>query len=336
MTENQAEQEEQQSGPSVGQQLKAAREAQGLSQQALADKLFLKLSVIEQLEADDTSQGTSPTFIKGYVRLYAKNVGLDPEPLLAELSQDANVQKTPHKLQSFSKRVSKEANDSRWMMLTYFILIVVIALFILWWYQQAETTAMELNDDPSARFVSQAGVDSSEQSDVEKSAEQLLQSQTEPESTLTESSFDDSTPAESSLDDVAPVTAGEGVFDGAEPDTAADSLGNNPVATAENVVASNTSPDTQSALEETSAEGEQVELVFTFNDDCWVNITDATGEAIAYGTKVRGRVMPISGVPPFEVTLGAPQNVAISYAGEPVDMSDIPAGRSARFSLPRQ
>jgi cytoskeleton protein RodZ len=77
-----------------------------------------------------------------------------------------------------------------------------------------------------------------------------------------------------------------------------------------------------------------VELIFEFSGDCWMNLTDATGEDIAYGVKVKGRVMPVTGIPPFVVTLGAPEVVKIRYAGERIDMSFLPFGRIAKFDLP--
>ncbi|HBF71775.1 MAG TPA: DUF4115 domain-containing protein, partial [Alteromonas australica] len=77
-----------------------------------------------------------------------------------------------------------------------------------------------------------------------------------------------------------------------------------------------------------------IQMAFTFEDDCWVNIKDATGEAIAYGVKQKGRVMEIQGVPPVEVTLGAPDNVRISINNEPVDISSYQNGTTARFTLP--
>lgn len=67
-----------------------------------------------------------------------------------------------------------------------------------------------------------------------------------------------------------------------------------------------------------------------------MNLVDATGEAIAFGIKKSGRVMPVSGIPPFEVTLGKPQYVSISYAGETVDMSQFDGTRTAKFNLPMQ
>jgi cytoskeleton protein RodZ len=77
-----------------------------------------------------------------------------------------------------------------------------------------------------------------------------------------------------------------------------------------------------------------VELIFEFSGDCWMNLADATGENIAYGVKVKGRVMPVTGIPPFVVTLGAPEVVKIRYAGERIDMTFLPSGRIAKFDLP--
>ena len=81
---------------------------------------------------------------------------------------------------------------------------------------------------------------------------------------------------------------------------------------------------------------EIVELMFTFSNDCWIKITDATGNDIAYGIKAAGRVMPVSGQPPFSIILGTPTEVSISYAGADVDLSFLPRNRTGRFTLPLQ
>ncbi|MGY0564240.1 MAG: DUF4115 domain-containing protein [Paraglaciecola chathamensis] len=78
-----------------------------------------------------------------------------------------------------------------------------------------------------------------------------------------------------------------------------------------------------------------MDVVFTFADDCWVSVIDATGETIAIGVKVAGRVMSISGIAPFEIILGAPSVVQIKYADKDVDMSFLAPNSTAKFSLPR-
>jgi len=75
-------------------------------------------------------------------------------------------------------------------------------------------------------------------------------------------------------------------------------------------------------------------VVFTFAGDCWVNITDATGERVAWGVKKTDYVMTIKGVAPFNVTLGKPELGTIDFAGQNVDMSQFNAGNIAKFTLP--
>jgi cytoskeleton protein RodZ len=282
---------------SPGQLLRQAREASGMSQQALADKIFLKIDVIEQLEADEVNPKASLTFTKGYIRLYAKNVGVDPEPILVEFDRLYAEDKTPQTLQSFSKRVSTEANDYRWMMVTYVILAIVIALVVLWWYQQPASTNSTINT-VSIDFLSEPDT-----TEIERPA---ALSESKSINTISQAS------SELALD--APNLNSEATDD-------------TDIVVPEDVQA------TAAVVIEKSELG-SLELVFTFADDCWINIVDASGDAIAYGVKVKGRVMPVNGIPPFTVTLGAPQVVSILYAGNPVDMSVFPAGQTARFELP--
>jgi len=75
-------------------------------------------------------------------------------------------------------------------------------------------------------------------------------------------------------------------------------------------------------------------VTFTFSGDCWVNISDATGERIAWGVKKLGYVMKISGQAPFNVTLGKPELVAIKFSEEIIDMSQFNVGNIAKFTLP--
>lgn len=77
---------------------------------------------------------------------------------------------------------------------------------------------------------------------------------------------------------------------------------------------------------------DQLEMRFSAN--CWVDVVDAEGNRVAYGTKQAGYVMQLTGKAPFVVTLGNPGVVQISYNQQPFDMSALPAGRVAKFSIP--
>jgi cytoskeleton protein RodZ len=292
-----------------GQILRQARERANLSTQDIADKMKLKKALIEDIEQDNFDINISLTFVRGYLKLYAKYVHVEEAVILNAFEKLSTQKKEPIKLQSFSRRVANQANDDKLMLVTYLILAAIIALVVIWWFQQSST-------EPSASTTSNYpetvidDVINQEASPLEETltsdSEFLLSSQTNESDYL-----DEPVVIEELIIDNQPVSS-EGIS-----------------GTADLVVLSGV--DIVSTETETTA---PVELIFEFSGDCWMNLTDATGEDIAYGVKVKGRVMPVTGIPPFVVTLGAPEVVKILYAGERIDMSFLPFGRIAKFDLP--
>jgi len=84
----------------------------------------------------------------------------------------------------------------------------------------------------------------------------------------------------------------------------------------------------------TTSEPATAVLEFKFIGDCWVRVTDATGEVLALGIKRNGKLMQLEGKPPFKVLLGNARAVILTYAGKRVDLSGYPGGRRAEFTLP--
>lgn len=72
--------------PSVGEQLRAAREAKGMSVPDVAKVLKLSVNQVVALEADDWSRLPGNTIIRGFVRNYARLFKLDSEPLMSALT----------------------------------------------------------------------------------------------------------------------------------------------------------------------------------------------------------------------------------------------------------
>ncbi|MEW9798916.1 RodZ domain-containing protein [Alteromonas sp. CYL-A6] len=322
---------------SPGKLLREGREKQGLSQQQVAEKLFLKVSQIDDLENDRIDDKTSITFTRGYIRNYAKQLGLSQDVVIAEFDKLHTAPKQPARLQSFSKRVAKQTHDDRWMMVTYVILLMLIAGVVVWWYQQSNNQALP---GTTSELTETQDVSSGEFSDDTQSAPPVTAEASDAVDATAESQMQ-----QPSTDSVPDSSEGDDAVDDAatlSEDTSEPENGGVFTSTASvDVPATTTDSQTESLQTESlqtaeSVQTEPIAMVFTFSDDCWVNIEDGTGEAIAYGIKQAGRVMEISGIPPVEVTLGAPDNVAITVNGEAVDMSVYQTGRTARFSLPIQ
>lgn len=331
MSEAEQAQEPEIVGP--GEILKQAREKQGLSLEEMAGKLHLKSVAIAKLEADDYDENISLTFTKGYLKLYAKHIGVDEERVLAAFDKQNTKNKEPAKLQSFSRRVARQASDDRLMLVTYLIVAAVIAMVVVWWWQQSGTETVST--------VISSGTDDQQ---IEDAKPVLAESQV-PETGLVQNDIHSESTnvlAESSELEMDAVV-GEAVTELAD-DASVSEISNSSSADLEplddaqidsQTLENQLNADIQVPEEQGNQSAlDEIQLVFTFAEDCWMNLTDANGEAIAYGVKKSGRVMTVAGVPPFEVTLGAPAVVQITYDGAPVDMSQFDAGRTAKFTLP--
>ncbi len=64
--------------------LARARESKGLSQEYVAGKLHLRKRVIELLELDQYDDMPQAVFVQGYLRAYAKLLGLSPTSYLEQ------------------------------------------------------------------------------------------------------------------------------------------------------------------------------------------------------------------------------------------------------------
>ena len=327
-----------------GSLLSQARNAKGFTAADIAQKLRLKVGIIEALERDEVLSTISLTFTKGYVRSYAKLLGLNENHII-QLFNELHISDdlTPKKMQSFSRKVSREHNDSRWMIVTYSIIALVILLSILWWVQH--------QSEPF--FAAKSNVPEAEQSVSESLQTPVFDAIEDDSFTLNAVEIDselmdltNATEAEVDIEtgsDLAPYEQAEFVDETttAIPDFI-------PNTNPENIdqvltVLENNDPDVDSELrlfaddnESMQDSNELVELIFSFSGDCWIKITDATGNDIAYGVKKAGRVMPVIGQAPFSVILGAPRSVNLQYDGEPIDISFLPSDRTGRFVLPLQ
>ena len=74
----------------AGQMLREARVNQGLSVEDVAKSLNLKPAQIVAIEAQDVSQLPGMVFMRGFMRNYAKKMGLDVDSVMAAVCQDAS------------------------------------------------------------------------------------------------------------------------------------------------------------------------------------------------------------------------------------------------------
>ena len=80
----------------LGATLKTAREAKGLTVAELANELHLKTQIVEDLENEDFSNIKASIYGRGFIKLCADRLGVDPAPLLEEFKD--TYQKPSHEM----------------------------------------------------------------------------------------------------------------------------------------------------------------------------------------------------------------------------------------------
>lgn len=354
--ESEAEQAtEQMPSKGPGEMLREAREAKGLEQREVADQLRLRKEIIELLETDDYSTFSTATFIKGYLRSYAKLLDLDDVELFEAYKAKGYKEVESSQMQSFSRRKKHEESDNRLMLITYVVIIIVVALVIWWWqepdlgFSEGETGTQESSEispvdaDDEAGNVGNIEISNQPtQPQIEPNEDEaVLESEVETDDTnvAVESVQEPVSESDENGDESNnELQAGTSESQTVNTESAANDVSDTQELPTDTVEQTDNEIETQteSAPVESSPQSEAVStsLVLEFNEECWVKIDDASGETQAVGVKAAGYRMPVPGEAPFSVTLCKPETVNVSYNGDAVDMGQFRAGRVARFTVP--
>ncbi|EIZ1315960.1 cytoskeleton protein RodZ [Vibrio parahaemolyticus] len=300
----------------AGTLLKNKRESLGMTQKQVADRLRLRVSVIEDIENNRFESQQVATFTRGYLRSYAKFVGLDEKVVLVALEQTADVKPKEQEIemQSFSRKTKHEKHNSRIMLLTWVIAIVIIGISAAWWWQNQQENSL-------AQVVAEANVETSQPSADEIADIDLMTEEELIASTPAELAASNNTASESSInaaqtDEVVPAETEESTTE----------------ATQEAVAVIEAAEEVQEASP-VVPEGMTL-LTMKFKADCWIQVKDTNGKTLVSGTQKPGQDVELTGKAPFKVILGAPEGVTMTFASEPVDLSGYTSGKVARFTLP--
>ncbi|HDL7336449.1 TPA: cytoskeleton protein RodZ [Yersinia enterocolitica] len=321
----------------TGVRLRQAREALGLTQQMVAERLCLKVSTIRDIEEDKAQANLASTFHRGYIRSYAKLVHLPEDELLPMLAKQAPIRAAKvAPMQSFSLGKKHKKRDGWLMSFTWLIVLVVLGLTGAWWWQnhQAQQAEIVTMADQSSAQLSQNSGQSVPLSDDNSDPVNPVDTQ------APVAASQPSTPTENGT---APATSSAAPVDTAN--SPVNTIAPQGTTSAESAVVSpsqaplpNVSP-AQSPLPTadagvTGTASSVGSLVMNFTADCWLQVVDATGKTLFSGIQKGGATLNLSGKAPYKLTIGAPGALTITYQGNPVDLSKfIKANRVARLTV---
>ncbi|WP_242206758.1 MULTISPECIES: RodZ family helix-turn-helix domain-containing protein [unclassified Pseudomonas] len=329
-----------------GETLRQARESNGWSLAEVALKLNLTVTSLSNLEAGAFDKLPGHTFARGYIRAYAKLLGMDQTVLVQQFDQSTGTDSQGSNVHALG-RIEEPVRVSHTILriVSLLLLIAVIGGGFVWWQDQTSlrtkdlaslapehvevegadgTTQIHPIDEPEDQAVEENQTDSS-------TALALPQSETTAESTGAEAASPATAPTAPAAPAVTPTalvhTPAPVV---ANPATPAPGVPATPAPTVTAPVVPAAPAPTAEAAVPVAGEG-QVQL--QFSADCWAQVTDGRGKVIFSGLKHKGDSVSVSGKPPLNVRLGVARAAQVSYNGQPVDIAPFTSGETARLKL---
>jgi len=294
---------------SIGQVLRDAREAQGMSLEDVAARLRLMQRQIMAMEADEFESLGQPVFARGFVRNYSRLLGLESDALLARME---GAPAEPSVVSYVEPPQPRSLLSSPWLILLLLGLLVVVAVpvALYWWLNEGE-------DEMVSRVPSSVQVDPVP--------------------------LPFSVPAEP-VNAAAPVAKPEPV-PVAAPATPAAPAPVVPKPATPAAPAAPATPVTPAPAPAAPPPGEagapaaplkpavRGALHFEFGGDAWVEIRDASGRMLHRQLNPAGSSINISGQPPFDLVIGNAAQAQMTYNGRPIDLKPFIGLTVARFTL---
>ena len=286
---------------SAGALLAEAREAAGLSIDTVAQQLKLAPRQVIAIEEGDYTQLPGRTFIRGFIRNYARLLNLDAERVLgalpagteAPMLESPTLHPTAPTIGELPTTDHSKPNWTRWS-IPLTLIAIAVAAGVYEWLRPA-TNGHATSARESAPVAERAGPPAAPQ--VEKTTA------APPVATVP-------APEKSDTPLANPLAGGASPADA----SAAAASASSPAAPAPAV--------------------EQQELVLTFRDNSWTEVRDRDGHVLLSRMNAAGSTQSLSGTPPLDVVIGNASDVELIYKGQPVNLVPYTRGNVARLALP--
>lgn len=318
-----------------GETLRKARENKNWSLADVAGQLNLTSQRLGQLEAGQFDQLPGHTFARGYVRAYAKLLGMDQALIVQEFDQYTGTNASGSNVHGLGRIEEPMRLSQNLLRLVCFLLLLALAGGgFLWWQDQSAgrsgeaagislghvevdgadgTTEIHPLDEPEDQAVADAeGIE--ENAPVEVSPELAAQPETATQAPVAAPTASAPTLAAPAASAPAPTSAVPA-----------------PTATPTAPAAAPAAPSAPAAPV-VAAAGEGV-VAIDFSANCWISLTDGNGKVVVSGLKRAGEKLEVSGKAPLELRLGYARGAQVRYNGQAVDAAPFTSGETARIKL---
>lgn len=319
-----------------GAALKAARIRRGASVASVATSAHLDQSLVEALEEGRYDAFHAPAYVYGYVRSYARFVGLDGDALVEQLDVSwEDSPRNPDLPRPLKPPLPERTQRYLGVLFGGLVAVVLIAAAVVLWMAGWSSDWLSWISDGTSVETSEA-VDAPPAEDATAATNLPSAPPITPVGAAPSAVGTNDDPAATTGPDATSSADSEYVV----PDAAESIIEPRPAAGAEAV--DDGAPDalgTDATVGETDGAAGQDgfallppdELALVFDDSSWVEVEDASGEIIHADLGNRGESYSIYGQAPFRIVIGYAPGVQIAFNGDPVALTPHTQSSVARL-----
>jgi cytoskeleton protein RodZ len=302
---------------SAGSILAAHREEAGMSLEEVAGQLKLAKRQIEALEQDRFDALPGNTFVRGFVRNYARLLHIDPQPLLNDLATRLPAeapQAALPRLQDEAMPMLRPSAIATPQMSS--VILVVLALLLIagggaWFYLNNRHEPQIAVDVAPPNAAAPVTSPATLAPDVDKPVDVAMPAGDKVVETT------DAAQAQPQPNPASPILA---------PHASSDAIGVPPAGATALPTMPPLTPQTSAAAvaplgpnQDTAARGDEVRVVA--KADTWVQVVDANGKHLISELVKAGDSRSASGKPPYQVKIGNGPKTELYYRGQLTDLS---------------
>ncbi|MGP1628106.1 MAG: RodZ domain-containing protein [Aggregatibacter segnis] len=325
----------------VGDKFRLAREALNLSLESVAQVIALRPSILQDIENNRFIHRSTPaTFVRGYVRSYAKFLKIADSEWLNVIDFGDEQQNDLGKNARATSSVNQYSSHNRWV--GYFsalVVLVVLGMTIMWWWESYQQSNAERDNlvNSYTQLSAEAPVAVTNVENVSVVTQPISQVENHVVESTTIEPIVEVKPQENVVatpvvveTEVAPANVLQSEMSKIN---GVEQVASMPEGSTMETIA--TSSSTESAVENpnVSAVATNDNLYIEVIGNCWISVKDKNRKVLAQKEYKQGDVLSFNEEEPYSLIIGAPGNVKIIYKGEAFPLTLD--GRVAKFKLPQ-
>lgn len=304
MTDIPVEASEQQPPPDNPASVLAARRVQlGLSLESVANSLKLTQRMLQTLESGDYDKLPGDTFTRGYIRSYARLVGLDANRLALDYDRLRGIETRERQVSGISQMAPAKSNRLLFRVSTLAVVLAILLSLFFWWREHQPVSLSERAGYPQDSLLQDNQAIAVDALDMPEPLQQpaYLSEVVPPLDVL----------------DAAPTVDAEVAVEEPAGEASPEASAEAPLPDAEAAAVSTAEPVNEPVPVEN---GNRLQL--SFSADCWVQVSSLGGQVLHSELMRAGQQLDLQHASGMALVLGAAEAVASArFNGEDIQLT---------------